>query len=137
MEEGMKSLWGQSSRYLRIKRSNFDISPKVARLLLVIVLLLIGAIFIAGDVGLWNLWTAQRRLNRIREEITVLEQENASLKAEIELLRNDPFAIEKVARERYGYLRPGDKVYRIITLPAEHGGDKSSSTSLDSEAKNP
>ncbi|UCF05056.1 MAG: septum formation initiator family protein [bacterium] len=133
----MKSLWGQSSRYLRIKRSNFDINPKVARLLLVIVLLLIGAIFIAGDVGLWNLWTAQRRLNRIREEISVLEQENASLKAEIELLRNDPFAIEKVARERYGYLRPGDKVYRIITLPTEHGSDKSSSTSLDSDAKNP
>ena len=134
----MKSLWGQSSKYLRVKRNTIDISPKAARLLLVIILLLIGAVFIAGDVGLWNLWTAQRRLKNIQQEIVELENENELLKTEIEMLVSDPFAIEKVARERYGYLRPGDKVYRIITLPAEENKEeKTTSTSLDTEAKNP
>ena len=114
----MKSLWGQGTKYLRVKRT-VDVSPGIARALLIAVLVLIGAIFVVGDVGLWKLWVAQRQMRNLETKIAELERTNALLSAEIKHLRNDPFTIEKVAREKYGYLRPGDKVYRIVTLPED------------------
>jgi cell division protein FtsB len=112
----LKSLWGQGERYLRIRQSAIDISPRVARLLIIGIILLVAAIFIASDVGLWNLWNAQKSLDVVESEIEELQGEIAYLKADIESLENDPFAIERVAREKYGYMRPGERVYRIVTL---------------------
>lgn len=115
----MKSLWGQSNRYLRIKRANIDISPKWARLVLLTFLALIILFFLVGDVGLWNLWKAKRQLSSLQTEIMELETKNELLKAEIERLESDSFTIEKVAREKYGYVKPGDKVYRIVNIADE------------------
>ena len=114
----MKSLWGQGTRYLRVRRA-VDMSPRVARALLIAVLVLIGLIFVVGDVGLLKLWGAQRQMKNLRTKIDELEGRNALLGAEIERLKYDDFTIEKVAREQYGYLKPGDKVYRIITIPED------------------
>jgi cell division protein FtsB len=133
----MKSLWGQGSKYLRVKRKNLDISPRVARILLIVILVLIGVIFLAGDVGLWNLWTAQKRMKSLEQKITELERENMLLKTEIDMLRSDHFAVEKIAREKYGYIRPGEKVYRIITLPKDEKSDRAAPSYLDMQSGNP
>lgn len=114
----MKSLWGQGTRYLRVRRA-VDMSPGFARALLIALLVLIGLIFVVGDVGLLKLWGAQRQMKNLRAKIDELEGRNALLGAEIERLKYDDFTIEKVAREQYGYLKPGDKVYRIITIPED------------------
>ena len=120
----MKSLWGHGAgaKYLRVRRA-VDISPAFARALLIAVLVIIGFIFIAGDVGLLKVWGAQRQMRNLRSKIAALESQNALLSAEIDRLRSDSFTIEKVAREKYGYLKPGDKVYRIVPMPekAEKG----------------
>ena len=121
----MKSLWGQNPQYLRVRRS-VDITPRFARALLVAVVVLITLIFVAGDVGLWKLWTAQKQMKALQTKIAGLEQENSLLVAEIELLKGDSFTIEKVAREKYGYLRKGDKVYRILTPPDNTDRSKAS-----------
>ncbi len=115
----MKSLWGQGNKYLRIKRNSVEISPQVARILLLSIVALVVVIFIASDAGLWNIWTAQKQLNNLHAQIRELESDNKYLSGEIEKLENDPFTIERVAREKYGYLRPGERVYRIILLQAE------------------
>lgn len=115
----MKSLWGQGNKYLRVKRNTVDISPKMARILLLSTIILIGIIFIASDVGLWNIWSAQKQLKNLQAQISEYERNNEYLTEEIEKLESDPFAIEKVAREKYGYLRPGERVYRIILLQAD------------------
>jgi cell division protein FtsB len=120
----MKSLWGHGAgaKYLRVRRA-VDISPAFARALLIAVLVIIGFIFIAGDVGLLKVWGAQRQMRNLRSKIAELEGQNALLSAEIDRLKSDSFTIEKVAREKYGYLKPGDKVYRIVPMPekAEKG----------------
>lgn len=110
----MKSLWGHNSPYLRIKRSS-DLNPRLARALVIAAISLVAIVFIAGDVGLWRLWKAQKELKNLRAKIEDLERRNAFLRAEIERLEKDPFAAEKVAREKYGYVREGDRVYRIVT----------------------
>jgi cell division protein FtsB len=114
----MKSLWGQGERYLRIRRASIDVSPGVARILVIGLIAFVAAIFIVGDVGLWNLWRAQKALHVIESDISDLESDISYLRRDISDLETDPFAIEKVARETFGYMRPGERVYRIITVPA-------------------
>jgi cell division protein FtsB len=132
----MKSLWGHGSRYLRVRRS-VEVSPRLARAILIAVLTLVALIFVAGDVGLWRLWRAQAELSRLKERIADLEARNSVLSAEIERLRTDPFSIEKVAREKYGYIRPGDHVYRIVVPTEDLERASKTPTALDRKARNP
>ena len=133
----MKSLWGQGEKYLRIHRASIDVSPGVARMLVIGLIVLVAAIFIAGDVGFWNIWNAQKTLNDIDNDNKLLEGDISYLKTNIADLENDPFAIEKVAREKFGYMRPGERVYRIITLPPANKNGRRTPTVLDNRDANP
>ncbi len=133
----MKCLWGQGNRYLRVNRKRVDISPKLARIILTGLFVIIATVFILSDVGLLNLWKAQKRIETLRSQIGDLEKKNVAMQDEIDKLMVDPFTIEKVARERYGYLRPGDKVYRIITFPVEENGKTVIPSSLDRSSGTP
>jgi cell division protein FtsB len=115
----MKSLWGQGTRYLRVTRRSIDISPKVAKLLVALLIVLISFIFISGNVGLWNLWRAQKEIKELSDRIEMLEKRNTLLSVEIERLKSDPYTVEKILREKYGYVRDGDKVYRLTPFSDE------------------
>ena len=127
----MKSLWGQGNQYLRVKRNDLEISTKFTRVVLIGVLILITTIFLASDVGLWHLWRSQVKMKVLETEIEALTVETDYLKANVEELQTNPFMIEKIARERYGYLRPGDRVYRIIPLANDQENSRISTTPLD------
>ncbi len=130
----MKSLWGQGGRYLRVTRKSIDVSPKVAKMLLVLVIVLISFIFISGNVGLWNLWRAQKEIKELSDRIEMLEKRNMLLSVEIERLKSDPYTVEKILREKYGYVRDGDKVYRLTPF-SEEGAEAPSL--LDTGAEKP
>jgi len=130
----MKSLWGQGTRYLRVTRKPIDVSPKVAKMLLAAVILLISFIFISGNVGLWNLWRAQKEIQELSEKIDMLERRNTLLSVEIERLKSDPYTVEKILREKYGYVRDGDKVYRLTPFS---DGESETSSLLDTKPEKP
>ena len=46
--------------------------------------------------------------------IEVLTKRNAQLQEEMRLLTTDPEYLEKVARQKMGLIRPGEKVYRMV-----------------------
>jgi cell division protein FtsB len=46
-------------------------------------------------------------------QITKAEENNRQLKMSIEALRYDPKAVERLARERLGYAKPGETVIRF------------------------
>jgi len=78
-------------------------------------------VFVAGVllVGVWYL-PLIRQNERMRKEIFRLdtsiqkeEEINRELRTSIEALRHDPKAVERLARERLGYARPGEIMIRF------------------------
>jgi cell division protein FtsB len=78
-------------------------------------------LFVAGAlaVGVWYLPLIRHNEN-IRKELVIrdeqirkVEESNRQLKAAIDSLKYDPKAVERLARERLGYARPGETVVRF------------------------
>ena len=80
-----------------------------------LIALLVGALF--GDRGILHLMAQRDRAERLQREIGDLRGENARLAAEIEALRRDPRAIERLAREQLGLARSGELVFLIREEP--------------------
>ncbi len=69
-----------------------------------------------GKHGL-SVWQHKRVEDRaLQQEIQNLQQENAQMRQQIQHLQSDPEAIEREAREKLHYAKPGEVIY---TLPAE------------------
>jgi len=82
---------------------------------LVIALLLYA--FVVGDAGIIRIMTLRHDKAEIEQDLAGLGQSIEALEYRIERLENDPTAMEKLGRERYGFIYPGDRVYKI-THPA-------------------
>ena len=82
-------------------------------LLAAIVGLPILAVFIFSNRGLLKRVSLENRHATAQEQLLLEERVRDSLEAEIELLEHDSSAIERVARERYGMVRPGEKIYMV------------------------
>ena len=70
---------------------------------------LIGAI--VGDRGYLEVRRQRAAYARLLQEVNETAARNAALKREIAALRTDPYVIEKLAREKLGYARPGEVIY--------------------------
>ncbi len=57
--------------------------------------------------------TTQREIEQIREQIGKLNNENHSLSGQVNSLKTDPKAIERIAREEMGLARPGEIIYKL------------------------
>jgi len=71
---------------------------------------------ILGDNGYLALRARQREVRQLENEVHRLTEEKQRLDREVDRLRNDPRAIERVAREEMKLVRPGEIIY--YTLPA-------------------
>jgi len=78
-------------------------------------------LLLAGVLGLvvWYLPLIKEN-ERMRKEILRLDtklekdkEEHRQLKTSIESLQNDPKAVERLAREKLGYAKPGETVIRF------------------------
>jgi len=81
------------------------------------------ALILGGFVFVWfmfidtySIWTRVELMQR-KEELKAkkerLKQETAQLKQKIDNLQNDPFLLERIAREEYGMKKEGETVYKI------------------------
>ncbi len=83
--------------------------------LLALIALVVGSLF--GDRGVLHLMTERERALRLTSEVEELRAENGRLAAEIQALREDPRAIERLAREELGLVRPGETLFLIREEP--------------------
>jgi cell division protein FtsB len=81
----------------------------------IVVFLVVGAllliIFLPGFIKYRKL--AIRNAN-LKKQIEEVKNNNIRLKQESELLKNDTFYMERVARERMGVAKEGEVVYKIV-----------------------
>ena len=78
---------------------------------IVVIAFVLGALF--GDRGILHLAEKRRRAQALEQDIARLESENRRLAAAIESLRTDPRAVETIAREELGLVKPGETVFLI------------------------
>jgi len=55
----------------------------------------------------------RKEILRLDAQIQKEEEHAKQLKTSIEALRNDPKAVERLARERLGYAKPGETIIRF------------------------
>jgi cell division protein FtsB len=75
---------------------------------LLTVAMLLLAVF--NDKGALEVRAQAKKLDAIEAEISNLDNENKQLTTEIQALRSDPNAIEKLAREELKLVKPGEIV---------------------------
>jgi cell division protein FtsB len=69
------------------------------------------------EEGVMHVFRERSRLHDLSQSVNTLREENDRLRAEIEALRQDPRAVEKLAREELGLSMEGEVVF---ILEPEH-----------------
>jgi cell division protein FtsB len=100
---------------------NLGIWSKLTRV--VIFLCFIAVILL---VGVWYLplikqnERMRRHILGLDDQVRKEEEAGKQLRAAIDALRYDPKAVERLARERLGYVKPGETVIRFEPPPTNH-----------------
>ena len=80
--------------------------------LLVLFLALVFVVLFSEN-GVLDYVKLKKQIDVVDTSIKRLEDENVVLKAKIDRMQSDDRYLEDVAREKYGFIREGEKVYRI------------------------
>ncbi len=71
------------------------------------------SLLLFSDRGLINLWSLKKEKLKIQNEINDLRNQIAMLEKEEEKLKFDEKYIEKIAREKFKMVRPGERVFKV------------------------
>jgi cell division protein FtsB len=80
-------------------------------------LLIIMAVF--HENGILNAYRFEQEQVKMKEANGGLNEQNDLLRQEIAALKSDPYAIEKIAREKLNLAKPGDQIYRIVSTQSK------------------
>jgi cell division protein FtsB len=69
--------------------------------------------FAGGEYGTLDWWQLKRQIADEQTALDSLTIEVDSLKKELRAIERDPAEVERVARERYGMLRPGELLFQV------------------------
>ena len=75
-----------------------------------------------GEYSTLDLWRLKRQARREQEAIVRLRLEVDSLTRVQRALETDPVTQERVARETYGMIRPGETLYEVV--PPDSGRER-------------
>jgi cell division protein FtsB len=73
---------------------------------------------LAGSRGLLETVRARRQYSELAQDLAQKRRENVRLREAIRRLREDPSAIESLAREELGLMRDGEVVFIVHDAPA-------------------
>lgn len=78
-----------------------------------VLLCVIGYFTVFGANGLMDYQQKRQEARELDRQIKALQHQNSGMEQEIKALKTDPKTIEKEARERLRYARPGEVVYTV------------------------
>lgn len=67
-----------------------------------------------GEYSLWDLRNLEQNRQTELAATAELRGRTADLRRQADLLQSDPAALERVARERFGMIRPGEVLVRFV-----------------------
>jgi len=68
---------------------------------------------LVGDQGFIATMRARKQYNQLAADLSRIRSENTALRDEARRLREDPAAIEEIARRELGLMSPGEKLFII------------------------
>jgi cell division protein FtsB len=89
---------------------------RIGRLLVLFAAIVLIVDGLVGDRGLMAMLRARRQYDDLSSTLVRQRAENERLREEARRLRDDPGAIEELARRELGLIRPGEKVFIIKDL---------------------
>ena len=85
----------------------------ITNILMVAIIVGCISLLLFSDRGLMNLWSLKKEKLGIQNEINDLRNQIAFLEKEEEKLKFDEKYIEKIAREKFKMVKPGERVFKI------------------------
>ena len=82
--------------------------------LILLIFLSLIIVFIFGDHGLLKLYKIKNQRKKIQTHITQLRNEREQAKEKKNKIENDLNYIEKMAREKYKMVKPGEKIFKVV-----------------------
>lgn len=68
---------------------------------------------LVGDSGLLAVFRAEQQRAELANDVERIRLENERLREQVRRLRDDPAAIEEIARRELGLIKPGERVFII------------------------
>ncbi|MGH7460867.1 MAG: FtsB family cell division protein [Longimicrobiales bacterium] len=81
------------------------------------IVFVLGAAYFAlfgGDYGYFEVRRLERERQAEQARLHQLKQELELLRARVDSLLDDPATLERIAREQYGLIRDGERLYRFV-----------------------
>jgi len=82
--------------------------------LVLLICLSLIIVFIFGDHGLLRLYKIKSQRKTIQTHIAQLRNEREKAKDKKNRIENDLNYIEKMAREKYKMVKPGEKIFKVV-----------------------
>ena len=83
---------------------------------LVILALIAWAGFLVGP-SYFEYDETKGELAEVKQQLLLQQQTHEALRGDIYRLQNDDRAVERVARDKFGLCRPGEKIYDFSAIP--------------------
>ena len=98
----------------RFYQHQSTISDGLQKFLFFLVLAALLYVFVLGDGGAIRIISLKNQKAALAKDVALVRVNIEQLQSEIDLLQSDPFIMEKLGRERYGYVYPGEQVYKMV-----------------------
>jgi cell division protein FtsB len=106
-----------SRRRKQVATAQPGANRKVVRWLLIFAASLIIVDGLFGERGLLAMMRARREYQELSAAIARQRADNARSREEARRLKDDPTAIEEIARRELGLIKPGEKLFIVKDVP--------------------
>lgn len=89
-------------------------------IMIALLFVVIGAAFLTQVVPYRQILESQQQVDDARSRLAALEVQNGRLEADITALGTDS-EVEKLAREKLGYIKPGETAFVVVDPPEVEG----------------
>jgi cell division protein FtsB len=99
------------------RTSFWGIGRRPLNSLLLFVMVVLVADALIGDKGVIETMRARRHYWEVARSLDALRRQNMGLRDQIRRLKEDPAAIEALARKELGLIRPGELLFIVKDVP--------------------